>query len=91
MQRYRNLVGAWVMNPMQANIVGDISHIVGLMSAFGFNHQRAGLCGLLVWGFIDCLDQLASEDFHDAMSVGMVVDRGALVGIPHEKKLHPHC
>ena len=36
---------------------------------------------------IDCFLELAGEDLHDAVGVGVVVDRGALSGIPDEEEL----
>jgi hypothetical protein len=86
-ERNSNLVTTRVINPMQANIIRDIRDIVHRMPRIRLDIQRTRTLRPLIGDVIDSLLQCASQDLHDAMGIGMVVDGGPFPGVPDEEEL----
>ncbi|AOW07005.1 uncharacterized protein YALI1_F15367g [Yarrowia lipolytica] len=84
MQRDSHLGFAGVFDSMQADFVGHVGHLL-----LGSNRLLDDLHGALdtfLGPLVESLHQVALEDLHDAVGVGVVMDARALSGVPNQQK-----
>lgn len=86
-QRDSDLVVTGVMNPVKANVIGDVGHFIHPQGCGGLDCQRLGFSGFVFWGMVDGFVQLSSQNLHNAVGVGVVVDGRTLSRVPYQKKL----
>lgn len=86
MEGYSNLAGVRVVDSVQTNIIGDVCHLIHTQGGRGLNRQGL-ISGVFLRAMVDSLVKLSSQHFHDAVGVGMIMNRGAFLWVPYEKKL----
>lgn len=87
MQGNSNLTAAGIVDTVKADVIGDVGNPIHAVRLGRLDTQRLGPARFLLWGVIDCLMQLSSQDLHDAVGIGMIVDGGAFPRVPYEEKL----
>lgn len=87
MQRNCDLAAAGIVDAMKADVVGNVGNPIHAVSLGRLDTQRLGFTRVLLWGVIDFFVQLSSQDLHDAVGIGVVVDGRAFPRVPYEEKL----
>lgn len=88
MQRDSDLIAAGIVDPMETDIIGDVGYPIHSVGFGRFDTQRLGFPWFIFWGVVDCFVQFPSQNFHDAVGVGVVVDRRSFARVPYEEKLY---
>lgn len=86
MKRDGYTVVARVMNPVKTNVVGDVSDFVHPKCLRRLDREWLRFCTCF-WGVVHRFVELSRQDLHDAMGIGMVVNRRALARVPDQKQL----
>ena len=86
-QRHGRLFGIRIRHTVQADLIRDISDLVGQVCGF-FGDLKWLAGGLMTLRLmIDGLGEIALEYFHDTVGVGMVVNEGTFARIPNDQEL----
>lgn len=85
-QRHRDPILLGIGNPVQADLVADVGHLIRLIRRVLLDLQRA-IVVFRRWRMVDGFIQLAVEDLHDTVRVGVIVDGGSLFGVPDQQQL----
>lgn len=67
---------------MKANLVGDVGDLVRVVYSLFLDFQRMDRVVAALWLVINGLCQVALEDLHDTVSIGMVVDQASFARVP---------
>ena len=84
MQRNGDVLWVWVVDSVKSYFVGDVGDLVGGVCA-GFLNLETFIYYTMVIGrvFVDRLSKFTGEHLHDAVSSGMVMNRGSFVRVPN--------
>ena len=85
MKRHGRFNGVWVGDTVKTDLVGDVCDLIGVVYGLLLDFQRMDTGVSALWLVVDSLCKVALEDLHDAVSIGMVVDQGALGGVPDDE------
>ena len=89
MERHRACVRVRVGHAVESELVGHVGHVALVQGGF-LAHVHGGAVAvrgrLLLGPVIECFHQLALQNLHDTMRVSMVMDQGALAGVPHQNE-----
>jgi hypothetical protein len=75
---------------VQSQLVGHVGNLVSGVNCFSLDLEGAFLVvvELYSWPGVSCLFEFPLEDFHDAMSVGVIMDRAAFPRRPDKDELY---
>ena len=85
MQRHGRLCRVGVEDSVKADLVRDVGNLIRMVDGFFLDLQRMDRSVPRFRLLVDGLSQVAFENLHDTVSVGVIVNQTAFAGIPDDK------